>query len=117
MQIHQTQAPFLKVPTATTSREELPPQKPSALPLDQVRASKEQNSDENLSLIKEVKYLEMGWGRREMEQLLRGGNKDFLILVAESLTVDYIWDNICCVTSVEVVVVFKWNLFFIKLLV
>ncbi|XP_065265160.1 chromatin remodeling regulator CECR2 [Emys orbicularis] len=35
MQIHQTQAPFPKVPTATTSREELPPQKPSALPLDQ----------------------------------------------------------------------------------
>nr|XP_048684102.1 cat eye syndrome critical region protein 2 [Caretta caretta] len=35
MQIHQTQASFPKVPTATTSREEMPPQKPSALPLDQ----------------------------------------------------------------------------------
>uniref|UniRef100_K7FZJ3 Chromatin remodeling regulator CECR2 n=1 Tax=Pelodiscus sinensis TaxID=13735 RepID=K7FZJ3_PELSI len=35
MQIHQPHAPFPKVPPATTSREELPPQKPSALPLDQ----------------------------------------------------------------------------------
>ncbi|XP_015272653.1 PREDICTED: cat eye syndrome critical region protein 2 [Gekko japonicus] len=35
MHMHQPQAPFPKVPPATLPREELPPQKPSALPLDQ----------------------------------------------------------------------------------
>nr|XP_009678320.1 PREDICTED: cat eye syndrome critical region protein 2 [Struthio camelus australis] len=35
MQMHQAQVPFPKMPTATMSREELTPQKPSALPLDQ----------------------------------------------------------------------------------
>ncbi|NXD09930.1 CECR2 protein, partial [Nothocercus nigrocapillus] len=36
MQMHQAQVPFPKMPTTTMSREELTPQKPSALPLDQV---------------------------------------------------------------------------------
>ncbi|NWW73407.1 CECR2 protein, partial [Climacteris rufus] len=36
MQMHQGQVPFPKMPTATMSREDLTPQKPSALPLDQV---------------------------------------------------------------------------------
>ncbi|XP_054844585.1 chromatin remodeling regulator CECR2 [Eublepharis macularius] len=35
MHVHQPQAPFPKVPPATLPREGLPPQKPSALPLDQ----------------------------------------------------------------------------------
>ncbi|XP_054051862.1 chromatin remodeling regulator CECR2 isoform X3 [Rissa tridactyla] len=35
MQMHQAQVPFPKMPTATMSREDLTPQKPSALPLDQ----------------------------------------------------------------------------------
>lgn len=41
MQMHQAQVPFPKMPTATMSREDLTPQKSSALPLDQVRATKE----------------------------------------------------------------------------
>ncbi|NWI18454.1 CECR2 protein, partial [Crypturellus soui] len=36
MQMHQAQVPFPKMPPTTMSREELTPQKPSALPLDQV---------------------------------------------------------------------------------
>ncbi|XP_077196196.1 chromatin remodeling regulator CECR2 [Paroedura picta] len=35
MHMHQPQSPFPKVPPATLPREERPPQKPSALPLDQ----------------------------------------------------------------------------------
>lgn len=35
MQMHQAQVPFPKMPTATMSREDLTPQKSSALPLDQ----------------------------------------------------------------------------------
>lgn len=41
MQMHQAQVPFPKMPTATMSREDLTSQKPSALPLDQVRAARE----------------------------------------------------------------------------
>uniref|UniRef100_A0A8V0YAE7 Chromatin remodeling regulator CECR2 n=1 Tax=Gallus gallus TaxID=9031 RepID=A0A8V0YAE7_CHICK len=41
MQMHQAQVPFPKMPTATMSREDLTPQKSSALPLDQVRTTKE----------------------------------------------------------------------------
>jgi len=41
MQIHQAQVPFLKMPAAAMSREDLTSQKPPVLPLDQVRAARE----------------------------------------------------------------------------
>uniref|UniRef100_A0A8C0BNX8 CECR2 histone acetyl-lysine reader n=1 Tax=Buteo japonicus TaxID=224669 RepID=A0A8C0BNX8_9AVES len=63
MQMHQAQVPFPKMPTATMSREDLTSQKPSALPLDQVRAAKESRFEMRVfpfSLVKGVKYLMRG---------------------------------------------------------
>lgn len=57
MQMHQAQVTFPKMPTATMSREDLTLQKPSALPLDQVRAARESKVEMRVflfALIKEV---------------------------------------------------------------
>lgn len=63
MQMHQAQVPFPKMPTATMSREDLTSQKPSVLPLDQVRAAKESRVEMQVfpfPLVKGVKYLMRG---------------------------------------------------------
>lgn len=51
MQMHQAQVPFPKMPTATMSREDLMPQKPSALPLDQVRVTQESRAQMRASFL------------------------------------------------------------------
>uniref|UniRef100_A0A8D0GY53 Chromatin remodeling regulator CECR2 n=1 Tax=Sphenodon punctatus TaxID=8508 RepID=A0A8D0GY53_SPHPU len=68
MQMHQAQVSFPKVPTATTSREELPPQKPPALPLDQVRDTKVQTSPYLLR----QRYMGNGWGGTMGEDTRQG---------------------------------------------
>lgn len=57
MQMHQAQVPFPKMPTATMSREDLTSQKPSALPLDQVRAARESRAEMQVFLFPMAKGL------------------------------------------------------------
>uniref|UniRef100_A0A8D2N481 Chromatin remodeling regulator CECR2 n=1 Tax=Zonotrichia albicollis TaxID=44394 RepID=A0A8D2N481_ZONAL len=57
MQMHQAQVAFPKMPTATMAREDLTSQKPSALPLDQVRAARESRAEMQVFVLPMVKGL------------------------------------------------------------
>uniref|UniRef100_A0A8D2LPB5 Chromatin remodeling regulator CECR2 n=1 Tax=Varanus komodoensis TaxID=61221 RepID=A0A8D2LPB5_VARKO len=67
MHMHQLQAPYPKVLTATPAQEEAPPQKQPALPLDQVSANKGQNQWGNFCLLLNVKGVNLVtvYARRE----------------------------------------------------
>lgn len=89
MQMHQAQVPFPKMPTATMSREDLTPQKSSALPLDQVRATKESRAQPFFFFalpVEGVKYLlavgSIG-GSREVSLPIGRGAGDVCVVVVD----------------------------------